>query len=153
MSLDRAKNHLKKYGLDKNIIEFEESTATVKEAALALGTSESQIAKTLALYVGDRALIIVTKGDAKIDNAKFKAEFGKKGSMIPLEDLEVKIGHPAGGVCPFGIENGVDVYLDNSLKEFDVVYPAAGTAQSAVKLSIPELEQSTNYKRWVDVTK
>lgn len=153
MSLNRAKEHLKKYNLDDRIIELEESSATVKEAALALGTSEAQIAKTLGFYVGDKPILIVLKGDAKIDNSKYKHLFKTKCHMIPFEEVETRIGHAVGGVCPLGINEGIDVYLDDTLKQFDVVYPAAGSANSAVKLTIEELEKSSEYKSWIDVAK
>lgn len=154
MSLDRAREHLKKYGLDKNIIELSESSATVELAAHALHTSEAQIAKTLGFFVEDNPILIVLRGDAKIDNSKFKKFFGKKGGhMIQASDVNRVIGHDVGGVCPFGIEPDVTVYLDVSLKDFDIVYPAAGSTNSAVKLTIEELERSSNYKEWIDVAK
>ena len=153
MSLSRAKEHLIKYGLDDKIMEFEVSSATVKEAAEAVGCAEAEIAKTLSFLVGDDAILIVVAGDQKIDNAKYKSEFHKKAKMIPFDDVEKTIGHEVGGVCPFGINDGVTVYLDVSLKRFDIVYPACGSHNSAIKLSIAELEQSSGFKKWVDVCK
>lgn len=153
MSLDRARNHLKKYNLEDRIIELEESSATVKEAAHALGTTETQIAKTLGFYVNDKPILIVLKGDAKIDNSKYKHIFKTKCHMIPFDEVETRIGHAVGGVCPFGINDGIDVYLDETLKEFDIVYPAAGSGNSAVKLTIDELEAASNYREWIDVAK
>ena len=153
MSLSIAKNHLKKYGLEDRVMEFNVSSATVKEAAEAVGCKEEEIAKTLSFIVDDRPILIVTAGDQKIDNPKFKAEFHTKAKMIPFDDVKNLIGHSVGGVCPFGINEGVDVYLDTSLKRFDITYPACGSSNSAVKLSIEELEKASNYKKWIDVCK
>lgn len=153
MSLSIVKNHLKKYGLEDRVMEFNVSSATVKEAAEAVGCKEEEIAKTLSFIVDDRPILIVTAGDQKIDNPKFKAEFHTKAKMIPFDDVKNLIGHSVGGVCPFGINEGVDVYLDTSLKRFDITYPACGSSNSAVKLSIEELEKASNYKKWIDVCK
>ena len=152
MSIERAKAHLKKYGLEGKIREFTVSSATVALAAAALGTEEARIAKTLSFSLGEEAILVVAAGDAKVSNAKFKAVFEKKAKMLPFESVEEKIGHGVGGVCPFGINEGVKVYLDESLRRFDTVYPAAGTASSAVELSIPELERASEFVSWVDVT-
>ena len=153
MSLVKAKEYLKKFHLDGNVIEFHESTATVREAAEALGCKDAEIAKTMAFLVDDSPILIVASGDKKIDNSKFKQTFHTKAKMIPSEELETLVGHTAGGVCPFGINSNVKVYLDVSLKEFDTVYPACGTSNSAVKLTIPELEEASNYVEYVDVCK
>ena len=153
MSLVKAKEYLKKFHLDGNVIEFYESTATVREAAEALGCKDAEIAKTMAFLVDDSPILIVASGDKKIDNSKFKQTFHTKAKMIPSEELETLVGHTAGGVCPFGINSNVKVYLDVSLKEFDTVYPACGTSNSAVKLTIPELEEASNYVEYVDVCK
>lgn len=153
MSLIKAKEYLKKFHLDGNVIEFHESTATVREAAEALGCRDAEIAKTMAFLVDDSPILIVASGDKKIDNSKFKQTFHTKAKMIPSEELETLVGHTAGGVCPFGINSNVKVYLDVSLKEFDTVYPACGTSNSAVKLTIPELEEASNYVEYVDVCK
>lgn len=153
MSLIKAKEYLKKFDLDKNIIEFSESTATVREAAEALQCEDAQIAKTMAFLVNDEPILIVASGDKKIDNQKFKQTFHTKAKMIPFDELDSLVGHAAGGVCPFGIHDGVKVYLDVSLKEFDTVYPACGTSNSAVKLTMPELEEASNYVEYVDVCK
>lgn len=153
MSLVKAKEYLKKFHLDGNVIEFHESTATVREAAEALGCKDAEIAKTMAFLVDDSPILIVASGDKKIDNHKFKETFHTKAKMIPSEELETLVGHTAGGVCPFGINSNVKVYLDVSLKEFDTVYPACGTSNSAVKLTIPELEEASNYVEYVDVCK
>lgn len=153
MSLNRVKNYLEKYDLDKKIIELSSSSATVKDAADALNVSEGEIAKSLGFYVDSRPILIVLKGDAKIDNQKFKNTFGKKGKMIPFEEVEKVIGHKVGGVCPFGTEPNVDIYLDVSLKDYKIVYPAAGESNNAVKLTIEELEEASNYREWIDVSK
>ncbi len=153
MSLTRAKEHLKKYNLDNRIMEFTVSSATVKEAADAVGCKEEEIAKTLSFLVEDKAILIVTAGDKKIDNAKFKEKFHTKAKMIPFEEVEKLIGHAVGGVCPFGINDGVAVYLDASLQRFDAVYPACGSHNSAIKLTIEELEQSSEFQEWIDVCK
>lgn len=153
MSLQKAKNHLKKYGLACRIIEFDVSSATVGLAAKALGCSEAEIAKSMAFIVEGKPIIIVCAGDTKIDNSKYKAMFHTKAVMIKFDELEPLVGHAAGGVCPFGVNDDVTVYLDNSLKRFDTVYPAAGTANSAVRLTPAELEKSAQMTAWVDVTK
>lgn len=152
MSIERAKAHLKKYGLEGKIREFTVSSATVALAAAALGTEEARIAKTLSFSLGEEVILVVAAGDAKVSNAKFKAVFEKKAKMLSFESVEEKIGHGVGGVCPFGINEGVKVYLDESLRRFDTVYPAAGTDSSAVELSIPELERASEFVSWVDVT-
>lgn len=153
MSFINAKEHLKKYHLEENILEFQVSSAIVKEAATALHCEEQEIAKTLGFLVNDKAILIVTAGDQKIDNAKFKATFHEKAKMIPFEEVEERIGHEVGGVCPFGIKENVVVYLDNSLKRFSYVYPACGSHNSAVKLSLQELELASLFKEWIDVCK
>lgn len=151
MSIEKAKEHLKKYKLDQNIMEFTTSSATVQEAAVALNCTEGEIAKTLSFLVEEKPILIVVSGDAKIDNSKYKAEFHKKAKMIPYENVEKIIGHQVGGVCPFGINEGVEVYLDKSLQKYKTVYPASGSDSSAVKLTIQELEQASNYQKWIDV--
>ncbi len=153
MSLEIAKNYLKKYHLEGRIMEFTTSSATVQQAAIALNCTEGEIAKTLSFLVEEKPILIVVSGDAKIDNSKYKAEFHKKAKMIPFDQVEGFIGHKVGGVCPFGIKDNVDVYLDESLKKYETIYPACGSSNSAVKLSIPELEQASNYKKWIDVCK
>ena len=153
MAFEKAKEHLKTCGLDDKVMEFEVSSATVKEAAIAANCAEAEIAKTLSFLVEEKPILIVVAGDQKIDNSKFKAEFHTKAKMIPFEEVEGLIGHAVGGVCPFGICDGVEVYLDESLKRFEVVYPACGSSNSAVKLSINELENASAYQRWIDVCK
>ena len=152
MSIERARAHLTKYGFAERIREFEVSSATVSLAAEAVGTEPERIAKTLSFLTHDGPILVVAAGDARVDNKKYKATFHNKAKMIPFEDVEPLIGHGVGGVCPFGIEEGVAVYLDESLKRFDTVFPAAGTAASAVELTIPELERASEYLGWVDVT-
>ncbi|MBQ8583709.1 MAG: YbaK/EbsC family protein [Clostridia bacterium] len=152
MSYERAKEHLEKFGLGDRIRLFEVSSATVALAAEALGTSEARIAKTLSFLTPEGAILVVAAGDAKIDNRKFKDNFHTKAKMISHDEVEALVGHAVGGVCPFGINSGVKVYLDGSLRRFDVVYPAAGTASSAVELTVSELELATSPEAWVDVT-
>ena len=153
MSLEKAKEHLKKYNLDNNVMEFKTSSATVTEAANIIGCQEGEIAKTLSFIVEDKPILIVTTGDSKIDNSKFKGKFHTKAKMIAFDQVEELIGHAVGGVCPFGINDNVDVYLDESLKKYDTIYPACGSSNSAVKLTIKELERASNYKEWIDVCK
>ena len=153
MSLEKAKIRLEKFGLADRIHEFDVSSATVELAAKALGCGEAEIAKSMAFIVDDKPIIVVCAGDTKLDNSKFKAMFHTKAKMIGFDELEPLIGHAAGGVCPFGVNDGVTVYLDESLKRFDTVYPAAGTANSAVRLTPLELEKASQMTAWVDVTK
>ncbi len=152
MSLERAKAHLEKYGLADRITEFTTSSATVSLAAAALGTEEARIAKSLSFMTPDGPIIVVVAGDAKVANKKYKDTFGVKAKMLSYEEVEPLIGHAVGGVCPFGVEAGVRVYLDESLRRFDVVYPAAGTAASAVRLTPTELDLCAEPISWVDVT-
>lgn len=153
MSIEKVREYLKKFGLDNKIMEFDVSSATVKEAAIALNCKEQEIAKTLSFIVNDRPVLIVTAGDSKVDNSKFKTKFNVKAKMIPFDDVERLVGYAVGGVCPFGVKEDVDVFLDESLKRFDTVYPACGSSNSAIKLSIEELEEASNYKEWIDVCK
>lgn len=153
MSFVKAYNHLKKYNLQDRVIKFEILTSTVAEAATALGSTEGEIAKSLAFFVSDNPILVIAAGDKKIDNAKFKHEFGVKAKMISFELVEEVIGHPAGGVCPFGVNDDVKVYLDESLKQYEIVYPACGSHNSAVRLKIFEIEQTSNYIKWVNVCK
>lgn len=153
MSKEAVKEYLKKYGIENRIQELEESSATVELAAKALGCEPKHIAKTLSFKVEDKPILIVVAGDAKIDNAKYKAKFNTKAKMLNIEEVEELIGHKVGGVCPFAIKENVKVYLDISLKRFEYVYPAAGSGNSAIKLSIEELEKYSNYNEWVDVSK
>lgn len=153
MSVQRVKEYFRKWDIEDRVMEFPVSSATVEEAAIAVGCKEAEIAKTMSFKVGENPILIVTAGDRKIDNAKYKAFFHKKILMLKREELEGLIGHPAGGICPFGIKEGVTVYLDESLKRFDHVYPACGSENSAIKLTISELEKYSNYEQWIDVCK
>lgn len=153
MAFIKAKEYLEKYNLEDKIMEFDVSSATVSEAAKAINCKESEIAKSLSFIVLDKPILIVVAGDAKVDNKKFKDEFQAKAKMIPFDDVEKLIGHAVGGVCPFGINDDVDVYLDVTLKDYDIIYPACGSSNSAVKLTLEELEQCSNYKKYVDVCK
>ena len=153
MSRERVKEYLKKYNMDNRIITVEGISASLKEAAEALGTKEERIAKTLSFKLKDKYIVVVTSGDAKIDNAKYRHTFGEKAHMVSPDEVEEKIGHPIGGVCPFALNEGVEVYLDESLKQFETVFPACGATNNAIEISIEELEKVTNYKSWVDVSK
>ena len=153
MSLEKAKAHLESKGFADRIIIPEQSSATVEEAAAALGCTPGMIAKTLSFLQGEQPVLILAEGTARVDNRKYKDRFGCKAKMIPADRVEELIGHDVGGVCPFGIRDGVIVYLDESLKLHETVYPAAGSGHSAVRLSIEELEQCSGYSEWVDVCK
>ena len=153
MAIEKARAYLKKWGMDEHIIEFDVSSATVELAAAALGCAPERIAKTLSFYCGDGAILVVAAGDAKIDNHKFKEQFGTKAKMLSYDDVEPMTGHAVGGVCPFGIKEGIPVYLDESLKRFETVFPAAGSDNSAIELTIPQLEEYSGYTAWVDVCK
>ena len=153
MSLETAKAYLAEKGYADHVIELEDSSATVQLAAQALGIEPGMIAKTMSFLLGDEAILILTEGTAKVDNRKYKDTFHMKAKMIPFEEVENWIGHAPGGVCPFGIKEGIRVYLDESLKQFETVYPAAGNDHSAVKLTIAELEEVAGAVGWVDVCK
>ena len=153
MSLEKAKAYLVEKGYADHVIELEDSSATVQLAAQALGVEPGMIAKTMSFLIGEEAILILTEGTAKVDNRKYKDTFHMKAKMIPFEEVEGWIGHAPGGVCPFGIKEGIKVYLDESLKQFNTVYPAAGNDHSAVKLTIAELEEVAGAVGWVDVCK
>ena len=153
MSLERVQAALSPLGLAGRIQLFDVSSATVHLAAEALGCEEARIAKTLSFLVGDRCILIVTAGDARIDNHKYKARFGVKAKMPAHDEVPEYTGHAVGGVCPFACKEGVSVYLDESLKRFRTVFPACGSANSAIELTIPELEQYSGCDEWVDVCK
>ena len=153
MSLEKAKKYLEEKGYADHIIELEESSATVQLAAEALSVEPGMIAKTMSFLVDGEPILILTEGTAKVDNRKYKDTFHTKAKMIPFEDVEQRVGHAPGGVCPFGIPEDVTVYLDESLRQFETVYPAAGSDHSAVRLTLPELEQAANAAGWVDVCK
>lgn len=151
MSYEAVKSYFENAGMGQRVMNLEKSSATVEEAAAAIGCEPKQIAKTMSFLQDEKPVLIVTAGDAKIDNKKYKAAFQKKARMIPGELVEGCIGHAPGGVCPFAVKPEVVVYLDVSLKRFEKVYPAAGSGHSAVELSLTELEQYSNYVQWVDV--
>ena len=153
MSVDHVREYLKQFGAEDRVLEFTVSSATVELAAQALNCEPGRIAKTLSFASGEGALLIVAAGDAKIDNPRFKAQFGLKAKMLTPEDAVRLIGHAVGGVCPFAVNDGVPVYLDESLKRFDVVYPACGSSNSGIGLTIPELEVHSRFNSWVDVCK
>lgn len=147
-----ARAHLARHGLAGRIVEPEESSATVELAAQALGTRPERIAKTLSFLVGDVPVLVVAAGDARVDNRAFKREFGVKATMIRAEEVEARVGHAVGGVCPFGVEPGVRAFLDTSLRRFDTVFPATGSSNSAIELTLPELEMAAEPVGWVCVT-
>ena len=153
MALEKVISYFDSVGLKDRVKVFDQSSATVELAALAVGCEPAHIAKTMSFLQGDQAILIVTAGDARIENKKYKALFHQKAKMIPWDDVENYIGHAPGGVCPFEIKDGVDTYLDVSLKRFETVYPAAGSDNSAVALSIEELEKHSNSKGWIDICK
>ncbi len=153
MAIDKVKAYFREYGMEGRVQEFDVSSATVQLAAKALHCEPQRIAKTLSFMVEHEAVLIVTAGDAKIDNPKYKAKFGKKAKMLPLDAVETLVGHAVGGVCPFAVNEGVKVYLDVSLKRFETVFPACGSSNSAIELTIMELEEYSGYMEWVDVCK
>ena len=153
MSIERAREWLKQWNLEDHVQEFDTSSATVELAAEAVGCEPARIAKTLSFKLGEEPILIVTAGDQKIDNHKYKEKFSTKAKMLRPEEVTELVGHAVGGVCPFGVKEGVTVYLDDSLKRFDTVYPACGSSSSAVRLSIAELETCSGYREWVDVCK
>ncbi|MBR2967844.1 MAG: YbaK/EbsC family protein [Clostridia bacterium] len=153
MSIQKVRQYFEQFNMLERVMELDNSSATVELAAAALGCAPQRIAKTLSFFVGEQPILIVTAGDVKIDNAKYKAFFGTKAKMIEFEMVEHTIGHSVGGVCPFAINVGVKVYLDESLKRFQTVFPACGSASSAIELTIPELEKYSGYVSWVDVCK
>ncbi len=153
MAIERARDHLARYGLDGRIVEFDVSSATVQLAAEAIGCEPCRIAKSISFLVGETPVLVVASGDAKVDNPKFKAQFATKARMLTPEQAIDLIGHAVGGVCPFGVNEGVQVYLDETLRRFDYVYPACGSSNSVIKLTIEELEECSGYEAWVDVCK
>ena len=153
MSVDKVKKYFAGYGMESRVLEFDVSSATVELAAAALNCEPGRIAKTLSFLVGEQPILIVSAGDVKIDNAKYKATFGKKAKMLTQEQVTELIGHAVGGVCPFAINPGVDIYLDASLKKYETAFPACGSSNSAIELTISELEQYSRFDAWVDVCK
>lgn len=153
MAIEKVKEYFKHYNMEGKIQEFDVSSATVELAASALQCEPKRIAKTLSFIVDEKAILIVAAGDAKIDNAKYKAQFSTKAKMLLADQVEEMIGHAIGGVCPFGIKDGVKVYLDESLKRFKTVFPACGSSNSAIELTMEEMERYSSYTSWVDVCK
>lgn len=153
MSFEKVKGYLENTELASQIIECAESSATVELAAKALNTEADRIAKTMSFLLEEKPIVIVVSGCSKVDNRKYKDFFHIKAKMIPFEEVEKYIGHAPGGVCPFAVNPEVEVYLDESLKQYDVVYPAAGSGNTAVRTTIEQLEKYSGYKQWIDVTK
>lgn len=153
MSIEKVKEYFKSVGIESRIKEFDVSSATVELAAQALGCAPERIAKTLSFKLKDDCILIVTAGDVKIDNSKYKAQFGVKAIMLKFDEVAELIGHNVGGVCPFAVNDGVKVYLDESLKRFETVFPACGSSNSAIELTIAELEKYSGFIAWVDVCK
>ena len=153
MSIEKVRSCFAGLGIADRIMEFSVSSATVELAAQALGCEGARIAKTLSFKIAEAPILIVAAGDVRIDNAKYKARFGTKAKMLTPEEAATMIGHAVGGVCPFAVNEGVAVYLDESLKRFNTVFPACGSSNSAIELTIPELEQYSGFAEWLDVTK
>lgn len=153
MAVEAVKEYFSKYGIADRVKEFDVSSATVELAAQALGCEPCRIAKTLSFMLDGHAILIVAAGDAKVDNSKYKAQFGTKAKMLTPDEAITLIGHAVGGVCPFAVKKNVSVYLDNSLKRFLTVFPACGSSNSAIELTIDELEKYSNFVSWVDVCK
>ena len=153
MAIEKVKAYFARLGIADRVREFDVSSATVELAAQALGCEPCRIAKSLSFMVDGRAILVVAAGDARIDNPRYKAFFGTKARMLSPEEAEAMIGHAVGGVCPFAVNEGVEVYLDESLKRFQTVFPACGSSNSAIELTIPELERYSGFTAWVDVCK
>lgn len=153
MSIERVREYFKQYGIEDKIMEFDVSSATVELAAEAVGCEPARIAKTLSFLVGDTPILIVAAGDARIDNPKYKAQFHTKAKMLTKDEVTEKIGHAVGGVCPFAVKEGAEIYLDESLRRFEVVYPAAGSSNSAIPMTLEELEKYSGSLQWIDVCK
>lgn len=153
MAIEKVKAYFASLGMEERVLEFDVSSATVELAAAALSCEPGRIAKTLSFDVHGTAILIVCAGNARIDNAKYKARFSAKAKMLTPDEAAEKVGHAVGGVCPFAVNEGVEVYLDESLKAYETVYPACGSSNSAIELTIPELEQVSGFTAWVDVCK
>lgn len=153
MAIEKVREYFRGLGIENRIQEFEVSSATVELAAGALHCEPSRIAKSLAFMVNEKAILIVAAGDARVDNTKFKARFSTKAKMLGYDEVEANIGHAVGGVCPFAIKDNVSVYLDQSLKRFQTVFPACGSSNSAIELTIEEIEKYSRAEDWVDVCK
>ena len=153
MAVDKVKAFFASMDMADRVVEFEASSATVELAAALIGCEPKRIAKTLSFMADGKPILIVAAGDARVDNAKYKAQFGVKAKMLTPEEAETLIGHAVGGVCPFAVNEGVPVYLDESLKRFETVFPACGSSNSVIELTVPELEKYSSYISWVDVCK
>lgn len=153
MSITKVREYFKQYDMEQRIKELTETTATVEEAAQALGCEPDRIAKTLSFSLGEQVILILFSGNTRVDNAKYRQQFQKKAKMLTKEEVEQKVGHQVGGVCPFAINPNIDVYLDVSLKKYHTVFPACGSSNSAIELSIEELEKYSLFKEWIDVGK
>lgn len=153
MAIEKVREYFRQFDMEDRVLEFEVSSATVELAAIALGCAPERIAKSITMNVNGKCVMIITAGDVKIDNAKYKAEFSCKAKMLSADEALEMTGHAVGGICPFAINDGCSVYLDESLKRFDFVYPACGSSNSAIKLTIEELEKYSGYIKWIDVCK
>lgn len=153
MAIEKVREYFKQFGMEDRVLEFNVSSATVELAAQALGVEGARIAKSMSFKLGDEAILIIAAGDVKIDNRKYKDTFHVKAKMLSFDEVEEYIGHAVGGVCPFAINDGVKVYLDESLKRFETVFPACGSSNSAIELTIPEMEKYSVCESWVDVCK
>lgn len=153
MAIEKVRAFFAARGMQEQVLEFDVSSATVELAAKALGCAEARIAKTLSFAVGEDCVLVVAAGDARVDNHKFKQRFGVKAKMLPAPEVEARVGHAVGGVCPFAVNAGVRVFLDESLRRFETVYPACGSANSAICLTLPQLEKYAASEDWVDVCK
>lgn len=153
MAIEKVREYFRNFGIEDRVQEFDVSSATVELAAEALHCEPCRIAKTLSFMVNDEPILIVAAGDTKIDNHKYKEKFSTKAKMLTPDEVTSLIGHAVGGVCPFAINPGVTVYLDESLKRFETVFPACGSSSSAIELTIPELEKYSSYREWIDVCK
>ena len=153
MSIERVREYFRQYGIENRIMEFDTSSATVELAAEAVGCEPARIAKTLSFMVEETPILIVAAGDAKIDNPKYKAQFHTKAKMLTREEVTELIGHAVGGVCPFAVKEGIKIYLDESLRRFETVYPAAGSSNSAIPMTMEDLEKYSGSSQWVDVCK
>lgn len=151
MSIEKVREYFSAFGIENKIMEFDVSSATVELAAIAVGVEGARIAKTLSFLVKDEPILIVVAGDGRVDNKKYKATFSAKAKMLSHDQAAEMIGHAVGGVCPFAVNDGVKVYLDESLRRFETVFPACGSSNSAIELTIPELEKYSNFVQWVDV--
>jgi len=153
MAIKKVKEYFQQFGREQDVLEFECSSATVELASKALNVAPARIAKTISFKYEDSCILVVVAGDARIDNAKFRAEFNMKAKMLPYGEVSEFVGHDVGGVCPFAIHDGINVYLDISLKRFDTVFPACGSDNSAIELTCTELFEYARAKAWVDVCK